>query len=172
MTMQRRIKVEHGDVFPAGAFLKGSVVPVADFRAERRPDGSRPQQVDKESGELLWQVTVVDADEEAGKKETAVSVKFAAKVRPVPPEKPTAMPWTPVEFVGLSALPYVEYTGGKDNDGHDRTRIVWSYRAEDMVAAGTAGQKPEQRAEQKAEHAPEPGAGKPAGSKSEARAVA
>src|SRR4051812_38074090 len=121
MAMQKRIKLAHGDLFPAGAFLKGAVEPVADFNAPQREDGSRPQQVDKETGLLLWQATVLDADDEAGKRETALTVKFAAKVRPVPPENTSGMPWTPVEFTGLTALAYVEYTGGKDRDGHDRT---------------------------------------------------
>jgi hypothetical protein len=137
MAMQKRFKVAHGDVFPMGAFLKGAVEPVADFSAPKREDGSRPQQVDKETGLLLWQVTVLDADEEAGKKETALSVKFVAKVRPVPPENKTPYPWTPVEFTGLSALAWVEYTGGKDGEGHDRTRIAWSFRAEGMVEPTT-----------------------------------
>ena len=134
MTMQRRIKIEHGDLFPAGAFLKGAVEPVMDFNAPKRADGSRPQQVDKDTGLLLWQATVLDADEEAGKKDTAITVKFAAKVRPVPPENTSGMPWTPVEFTGLTALPYVEYSGGKDQEGHDRTRIAWSFRAEGIIA--------------------------------------
>ena len=46
MAMQKRFKVGFGDVFPNGAFLKGSVEPVLDFNAEKRADGSRPQQVD------------------------------------------------------------------------------------------------------------------------------
>lgn len=136
MTMQRRIKIDHADLFPAGAFLKGAIEPVMDFNAPKRADGSRPQQVDKDTGLLLWQATVLDADEEAGKKDTALSVKFAAKVRPVPPENTSGMPWTPVEFTGLTALPYVEYSGGKDQEGHDRTRIAWSFRAEGIVAPG------------------------------------
>lgn len=57
---------------------------MADFDADKRPDGSRPQQLEKDSGLPLWQVTVLDADEEAGKKETALSIKIAAKVQPVP----------------------------------------------------------------------------------------
>lgn len=149
MTMQRRIKIDHGDLFPAGAFLKGAVEPVMDFNAPKRADGSRPQQVDKDTGLLLWQATVLDADEEASKKDTALTVKFAAKVRPVPPENTSGLPWTPVEFTGLTALPYVEYTGTKDQDGHDRTRIAWSFRAEDIVAPGgsaKSGSKSEPRA--------------------------
>ena len=84
MAMQKRFKIDHGEVFPAGAFLKGAVEPVADFNAAKRDDGSRPQQVDKDTGLLLWQAVVWDADEEAGKRDTALTVKFAAKVQPVP----------------------------------------------------------------------------------------
>ncbi|MFJ6132193.1 plasmid replication, integration and excision activator [Janibacter terrae] len=107
---------------------------MADFDAEKRSDGSRPQQLDKDSGLPLWQVTVLDADEEAAKKETALSIKIAAKVQPVPPENTTQFPWTPVEFVGLTALPYVD-------DNGTRPRLAWSFRAEEMVAPGK-GAKP------------------------------
>ncbi|WP_374968182.1 hypothetical protein [Terrabacter sp. BE26] len=50
MAMQKRFKVGFGDVFPNGAFFKGSVEPVLDFNVEKRPDGTRPQQVDPETG--------------------------------------------------------------------------------------------------------------------------
>lgn len=132
MAMPRRIKVDHGQVFPNGAYLKGAVEPVADFNASKREDGSRPQQVDKDTGLLMWQAVVLDADEEAGKKDTAITVKFAAKVQPVPPSNKSGLPWTPVEFVGLTALPYVD-------DNGNRPRLAWSYRAEDMKAPGSAG---------------------------------
>ena len=138
MAMQKRIKLQHGDVFPAGAFLKGAVEPVADFNAEPRADGSRPQSLDKETGLPVWQATVLDADEEAGKKDTAVSVKFLAKHQPVPPENKTPFPWTPVEFKGLTALAWID-------DNGPRPRIAWSYRAEEMVAPssnGSAGPAP------------------------------
>jgi hypothetical protein len=130
MAMQRRFKVEHREVFPEGAFLKGAVEPVADFDSPRREDGSRVQAVDRDSGLLLWQAVILDADADASKKDTALSVKFAAKVQPVPPENTTSFPWTPVEFVGLTALAYVDDSG-------NRARIAWSFRAEDMVAPGS-----------------------------------
>lgn len=125
MAIQRRVSVEHASVFPAGAFLKGAVEPVSDFNAPQREDGTRPQQVDKETGLLVWQAVVIDADEEAWKKDTAVTVKFLGPHRPVPPENKSPFPWTPVEFVGLSALPYVDDSG-------NRPRIAWSFRAEGM----------------------------------------
>ena len=130
MAMQKRIKLQHGDVFPMGAFLKGAVEPVADFNAEPRADGARPQSVDKETGLPVWQATVLDADDEAGKKDTAVTVKFVAKQQPVPPENKTPFPWTPVEFKGLTALAWID-------DNGPRPRIAWSYRAEEMVAPST-----------------------------------
>jgi hypothetical protein len=58
MAMQRRFAVNHSDVFPAGVEMKGEVQPVADFNAPKREDGSRPQQLDKETGLPLWQVVV------------------------------------------------------------------------------------------------------------------
>lgn len=131
MAMSRRIKVEHGQVFPSGAYLKGAVEPVADFDASKREDGSRPQQVDKDTGLLMWQAVVLDADEDAGKKDTAITVKFAAKVQPVPPSNKSGLPWTPVEFVGLTALPYID-------DNGNRPRLAWSYRAEGMQAPGAS----------------------------------
>lgn len=67
MAVQRRMQVRHEDVFPAGAFLVGEVEAVADFDAERRAHGSRPQQVDRETGVLVWSVQVLDADPEARK---------------------------------------------------------------------------------------------------------
>jgi len=132
MAMQKRFPVEHSNVFPKGAYLKGEVSPVADFNGEKRADGSRPQQLDKDTGLPLWQVMVLDADEDATKKETAVTVKIAAKVQPVPPANESGFPWTPVEFVGLTALPYVDDSG-------NRPRIAWSFRAEDLCAPGKAG---------------------------------
>lgn len=133
MAMQKRFGVAFGDVFPVGAFLKGAVEPVMDFNAGRREDGSRPQQLDKDTGLLLWQVLVVDPDEEAGKRDTAVSVKFAAKVRPVPPENTSGLPWTPVEFTGMTALAYV------DDSGNGRGRVAWSFRADGLIEPKQSG---------------------------------
>ena len=130
MAIKKRMQLQHADVFPEGAFLKGAVTPVADYNAEPRPDGTRPQQTDKDTGLLIWQATVLDADEEAGKRDTAVTVKFLAKVQPVPPEDKSGMPWTPVEFTGLTALAWIDDSG-------PRPRIAWSYRAEGMVQPKT-----------------------------------
>lgn len=129
MAIAKRFPIAHGVAFPNGAFLRGLVEPVADFQAEKRADGSRPQQRDKETGLLLWQCTVIDADDDAGRKEIGVSVKFAAEVQPVPPKNTSNLPWTPVEFVGLTALPYIDESG-------NRARIAWSFRAQGFTTPG------------------------------------
>ncbi|WP_409482774.1 plasmid replication, integration and excision activator [Arsenicicoccus dermatophilus] len=130
MAMQKRIPFAHHTVFPHSTFLVGEVAPVVDFNAAARPDGSRPQQVDRDTGLPVWAVQVLDADPEAGKKDKTVTVKIVAAHQPVPPTNETPFPFTPVEFVGLTALPYVEEMG------NGRARIAWSYRAEGMVAPG------------------------------------
>ena len=124
MAMARRIKVTHEDVFPHGAYLVSEVQQVVDF--DRSTREMRYQQTDKDTGLLLWQVDVLDADPEAKRSSRAVSVKIAAKVQPVPPANESEGPFTPVVFQGLTALPYVEAVS------ESFSRIAWSFRAETM----------------------------------------
>ena len=91
---------------------------------------SKVQAHDRDNGLPLWQVEVLDVDPEANKKGRTVTVKFAAKVQPVPPEALEGLPLRPVEFDGLTALPYVETTGNFN-------RIAWSFRADAMHAPAT-----------------------------------
>lgn len=140
MAMQKRIKVQHDDVFPKGAYIKGLVEPVIDFeKSKGQPAKVQVIDVNKDgegTGWPVWQVMVLDFDDEAGKKDTAVVVKIAAQHQPVPPKNDTPFPLTPVEFIGLTALPYVEYQNGKNGEGKDRARVSWSLRAEGMKAPG------------------------------------
>ncbi|WP_309063298.1 plasmid replication, integration and excision activator [Streptomyces sp.] len=138
MAIAKRFPIAHGLAFPNGAFLRGFVEPVADFQGEQRPDGSRPQQRDKETGLPLWQCTVIDADDDANRKDIGVTVKFAAEVQPVPPKNTSPLPWTPVEFVGLTALPYID-------DNGNRPRIAWSFRAQGFATPGQAGKSGESK---------------------------
>jgi len=125
MAIARRFRIGHDEVFGFGAFVVGEVGPVFDF--ERSTKELKVQQVDKDSGLLLWSVEVLDADPEAGKKSKTVTVKIAAKVQPVPPETLPGLPFAPVVFQGLSALPYID-------DAGKFSRIVWSFKAEGMTA--------------------------------------
>lgn len=130
MAIAKRLQVAHGDVFAHGAFVVSEVTQVLDFDASTRE--LKVQAKDKDSGLLLWQVEVLDVDPEAPKKGRTVTVKFAAKVQPIPPEALPDLPLRPVEFEGLSALPYVDTNG-------NFSRIAWSFRAEGMRAPSGAG---------------------------------
>lgn len=132
MAISGRFAIPFETAFPRGALLRGGVEPVPDFKAPAGADGSRPQQRDKETGLPLWQCTVLDMDDDASRRDIGVSVKFAAPVVPTVPKNNTPLPWTPVRFVGLMALPYVE-------PGNERSRIAWSFRAESMTAAHETG---------------------------------
>ncbi len=123
----------HEDVFPHGAYIVSEVQQVVDF--DRSTREMRYQQTDADTGLLLWQVDVVDADPEAKRSSRAVSVKIAAKVQPVPPANESGGPFTPVIFEGLTALPYVETVS------ETFSRVAWSFRAEGMrgTKAGSNG---------------------------------
>ena len=127
MALAKRFPVSHGDVFPHGAYVISEVTAVSDY--DRSTKDRKVQQVDKDTGLPLWSVEVLDADPDAGKKARTVSVKLAAKHQPVPPEAPAGTPFAPVEFDGLSALPYID-------DGGNFARIAWSFKATNLHAPG------------------------------------
>ena len=130
MAIARRFKISHDEVFPFGAYLVGEVGPVFDF--EKSSKELKVQQVDKDNGLPLWSVEVLDADPEAGKKSKTVTVKIGARVQPVPPDALPGLPFRPVIFQGLSALPYID-------DAGKFSRIVWSFKAEAMTAPAKSG---------------------------------
>ncbi|SDK10689.1 hypothetical protein SAMN05428985_102696 [Nocardioides sp. YR527] len=131
MAMPRRLNMKFDGPFPNGAYLVGEVGPVLDFNAGKRPDGSMPQKIDEESGLPVWTVPVLDADPEARKNEKTVNVKILAKHQPVPPANETGLPFVPVEFVGLIAVPWIDTNG-------PRPRLQWSLTASEMIAPQTA----------------------------------
>jgi hypothetical protein len=123
-----RFKIEHGDLFAHGAYLVSDVEPVRDFDKSTR---ERPvQAVDKESGLLVWSVSVLDADPDARKDAKTVTVKISASHQPVPPEAAPGLPFRPVEFDGLTVTPYLD---------DKRNRVAYSYRATGMRAPGGVG---------------------------------
>ena len=109
MAIAKRFKISHDEVFAFGAYLVGEVGPVFDF--DRSTKDLKVQQVDKDNGLLLWSVEVLDA----------------ARVQPVPPDALPGLPFRPVVFQGLSALPYID-------DAGKFSRIVWSFKADAMTA--------------------------------------
>jgi hypothetical protein len=124
MAIKGAIPMQHGDVFPHGCFVVGEVQAMRDF--DRSTKEQAIQAVDRDTGELLWTVDVVDADPEA--RERTVRVKLTAAVQPVPPETASGVPFRPVEFDGLTATPYVQTTTS------GRGRLTWSFRATGMRA--------------------------------------
>jgi hypothetical protein len=136
MAINGRFKVSMGDVFPHGAYVVSEVEPVRDF--DKSSAGRAVQAVDKESGLLVWAVSVLDADPDARKDVKTVTVKIAAPVQPVPPEAMPGIPFRPVEFDGLTVTPYVNENGG-------RPRIAYSLRATGMRAPQLGSGKPAPR---------------------------
>src|SRR5262245_40619885 len=126
MAIQGAIPMGTEDVFSHGCFVVGEVQPMRDF--DRSTKDQAVQAVDRDTGELVWTVDVVDADPEA--RERTVRVKLLAPVQPVPPEAVAGMPFRPVVFEGLTATPYVATTGS------GRSRLAWSFRATGMRAPG------------------------------------
>lgn len=136
-----KVPVRFEYVFPAGVMFMG-VEPVTDFDA--KSSGVADSQArDKETGERLWQVTVIDNDEEASKfgRSPAVKVKIAAPYQPVPPESQVPGYRPLVAFEGLTLTPYVDQgkckaTGkGQHKCG---ARQAYSIRATAMVDPAAA----------------------------------
>lgn len=127
MAISRRFPMPFEVAFPAGVYVISEVEPVVDY--DRSTKENKVQQADPDTGLPLWQVTCLDADPEAKKAQKTVTVKIPAKVQPVPPENKDGAPFIPVEFEGLTALPWIEESG-------NFSKISWSFKAESMVAPG------------------------------------
>lgn len=125
MTMPRKLPVEFGVAFPYGVYAVGEVQPVRDY--DRSTKDKPVQAVDPDTGLLLWQVEIVDADPEAKKSNRTIAVKITARVQPVLPEPLNGLPFTPVEFDKLTATAYIEEKG-------DFSNIAWSMRASEVRA--------------------------------------
>lgn len=125
MSVPKWLKVSHQQVFPHRAFVVSDVTPVIDY--ERSTKDNKIQATDRESGQPLWQVEVLDGDPAASKRARTLTVKFATSARPECPPNTSGMPFTPVVFDDLSVLPYVDRST-------EAGRIAWSFRASGMTA--------------------------------------
>ncbi|MDH2426935.1 plasmid replication, integration and excision activator [Sphaerisporangium sp. TRM90804] len=120
MALQGPIPVTFDMVFPHGCYVVGEVEKVKDFDAST--NGRFGQARDKQSGELVWQVAVMDADPTLKPAQKTVAVKILASMQPVPPAPMAGLPFTPVEFDGMSVTPYVNANG----------RLAYSIRVREM----------------------------------------
>lgn len=127
MAIQGPIPIGFEQVFPHGCYVVGEVEQVKDFDASS--NGRTVYAKDKTTGELVWQVAVMDADPTVKAAQKTVSVKILSAVQPVPPAPLPGSPFTPVEFDGMTATAYV---------GQNTGRLAWSIRARAMRAPRTA----------------------------------
>ncbi|MEU8272478.1 plasmid replication, integration and excision activator [Sphaerisporangium sp. NPDC049002] len=125
MALQGPIPVTFDMVFPHGCYVVGQVEAVKDFDAST--SGRFVQSRDKTSGELVWQVAVMDADPTVKPGQKTVAVKILTMVQPVPPAPMPGLPFTPVEFDHLTVTPYVNGNG----------RLAYSIKAREMRAPRT-----------------------------------
>jgi len=122
-------------VFPNGCLLV-SVDKATDW--DKRNTGD-DQARDKETGERVWIVTVMDLHNEEGgfRQSKEVKVKVLAPVQPVPPspEFPGMPPL--VAFTDMFLVPWVDSNKctGTSSPHRCRARQGWSIKASGMVAA-------------------------------------
>lgn len=124
MAISRRFPIPFEGVFPYGAYLVSEVSAVVDY--DKSSKERKVQSIDLDTGLPLWSVEVLDADPDAKKSSRTVSVMIPGKVQPVPPGNETELPFTPVAFEGMTALPWIEESGSF-------SRISWSLRATSIV---------------------------------------
>jgi hypothetical protein len=126
VALQGPIPVEFGLVFPDGVYAAGAFEPVRDFDASSS-GGRFVQSKDKSTGLPLWQVEVIDADQQA--RTRTVKVKVAAQAQPMLPTAAAGVPFVPVEFTGLTVTPYVNQNG----------KLGYSLKATGVRAPGRLG---------------------------------
>ncbi|GLY51886.1 hypothetical protein [Lentzea sp. NBRC 102530] len=131
-----RFPAGHDFVFPRGALVMG-VEPVLKFQsAEERAKGlPAEQEKDKETGQLVWSVLVIDQAAER-KADAAVTVKISAPHQPVPPEAIPGTDIRPAMFEGLTVTPWIDdkgCRGGHVGERHRcRAKLGYSLRATGM----------------------------------------
>jgi hypothetical protein len=139
MALQGPIPVQFGQVFPDGAYAAGGFEMVRDF--DRSTPDRAVQQADKDSGQPLWVVEVIDAQEDA--RQRTVKVKIAAQVQPVLPPPAAGSPFTAVEFDGMTATPYVDSSRCSGDGKHKcAARLAYSLKATGVRAPSRGTVRP------------------------------
>ena len=119
MSIQGPFKIDCDEQFPHGLFAV-AVGGQLDFeKSQAKVEDAQAR--DKESGERVWVVRVIDNDPEARTSEFKVKI-----IAPHCPTLPEALPGTnfrPVVFRNMTVTPYVEETRT------GRSRVAYSLRA-------------------------------------------
>ena len=124
-----RVPVPFSYAFPHGALALG-----VDAAVDFGTPGQKIQTRDKDTGELVWTVTLMDLDPEARRfGRDRIKVKIVAPVAPVLP--PSAVPGYPPAVV-LGDLVLVPYVDGSKCKGAPecKARIAYSMRAGSITA--------------------------------------
>ena len=137
MAVQGPFKVECAELFPHGLAVVGEVTALDDFDKSTREN--RVQARDKDTGLPMWQVEVLDFDQQA--REKTFKVKIAAAVQPVPPEAMAQVPVRPVLLDGLMVMPYLKEVpnprfGKVPGAPATVSRIAYSLRCSGLAAPG------------------------------------
>ena len=132
-----KVPVRSEVVLPRGGMFMG-VEAATDFELRGKADD---QVRDKETGERVWLVTVIDMEEpdESARfrKSTELKVRVVAPYRPVPPA--SRVPGYPalVAFEGLTLTPWLDdqkCRAARAGESHRcRARLAYSLRATGMV---------------------------------------
>lgn len=133
MSVQGPFAISCSEQFPHGLFAV-SVAGQVDF--EKSQAGVADSQArDRESGERVWVVRVIDNDPEARSNE--FKVKIVAPHCPTLPEPLEGTNFRPVVFRNMTVTPYVEETRT------GRARVAYSLRASAVEAPSHgAGKSP------------------------------
>ena len=149
MAIQRELTVSFDEVFPRGAWLVSAVQPVRDFKRSSREvtvqevvrdEAGTPVLVEGEQ-QAIWQVEVVDGDEEATGETKKIRVKIVAVRRPVPPPVAPGTPFRPVVLEGLSVRAWVNIDRCRVEQGKPHrcgARQAWTYWATGLRAVNEA----------------------------------
>ena len=135
MAIQRVLTVSFDEMFPHGAWLVSVVEPVRDFKRSSRGDrpgggarrGRGTRCSSTASSKAIWQVEVMDGDEEVTGEAKKFRVKIVAVRRPVPPPAAPGTPFRPVVLDGLRVQPWVN---------RDRCRVEQGQAASVRGSAG------------------------------------
>jgi hypothetical protein len=123
-----RFGVDFDAMFPQGLFLVGELRPVTEYQSQEDRARNKPvrPQVDEVTGLPLFAGQFVDPSAEKDR-DKSITVRFSAKVQPVPPASVPGLPLTPVVLEGLTVQPRAETSG-------QAKWITWVVRATGMRA--------------------------------------
>ncbi|WP_225727195.1 MULTISPECIES: hypothetical protein [unclassified Nocardia] len=127
----QRFPVPFEVAFPEGAGLVGEIEKVFVFN-ERRRQYTTEQDVDKETGLLMWKARLIDYSDDVRGSETGIDLVFLAPVQPIPPEGRRVRE---VELEGLMVQPRATKAG-------DFPKLVYSYFATGIKGDNSGAKQP------------------------------